>query len=120
MEAANTIAARNQKPVPNTRMNNGTSEATEVTTNMESHGWSSASQTRERPMATPSGIPIRQANPYPTIIWRSEIASSRNICPSRSRVTYSGSTTDGGAKRSAPIARPTTSHTVSATPMPSK
>ena len=63
MEAANTIAARNMKPVPKTRMNNGTKEATEVTTNMESHGWSRASQSRERPMAAPTGIPIRQANP---------------------------------------------------------
>ena len=43
-------------------MKSGTSDATDVTTNMLSHGCSSASQIRERPIATPSGMPIRHAN----------------------------------------------------------
>src|SRR6056297_2156363 len=74
--ARNTTLLRNASPVPKSRMRTGIKAAVEVTTNILTQGRNMASDTLERPMATPMGIPMKQARRNPIIIWRREVKSS--------------------------------------------
>src|SRR3974377_331866 len=108
-EAMNTIATRNSKPLPKSKRNRGTRAATEVTTHMLTQGCRMTSQTLDRPMAMPIGIPARQASRNPTHICRRDTDSSASIVPSWSRRRYSLPTTEGAARKFSPATRPTPS-----------